>query len=61
MAQLKITLVRSPIGRTQDQQQTLRSLKLSRLQQSVVVNDTSSTRGMVNVVSHLVVAEEVSE
>jgi len=61
MAQLKITLVKSPIGYTRDQQQTLRSLKLTKLQQSVVMNDTPSIRGMVNAVGHLVVTEEVSE
>lgn len=61
MAQLKITLVKSPIGYTQDQQQTVRSLGLKRLRQAVVQTDTPSIRGMVNSVSHLVATEEVSE
>jgi large subunit ribosomal protein L30 len=57
-ATLKITLVRSTIGRPQDQETTVRSLRLRRIHQTVEHPDTPSIRGMITKVSHLVVVEE---
>jgi large subunit ribosomal protein L30 len=57
---LKITLVRSVIGRPHDQGRTVRSLGLSKLHQSVIRPDEPSIRGMVNKISHLVEVEEVA-
>jgi large subunit ribosomal protein L30 len=59
MAQLKITQVRSGIGRKQNQRETLRSLGLKRLRDVVVKEDRPEIRGMVNTVTHLVTVEEV--
>jgi large subunit ribosomal protein L30 len=58
--QLRITLVRSTIGRPADQENSVRSLGLRKLNQSVVRNDDPSIRGIVNKISHLVTVEEVA-
>jgi large subunit ribosomal protein L30 len=57
---LRITLVRSVIGRPPDQAATVRSLGLRRLNQTVERPDTPAVRGMVNKIDHLVSVEEVS-
>ena len=59
MAQLKITQVKSGIGRKQNQRETLRSLGLKRINDSVVKEDRPEIRGMVATVPHLVRVEEV--
>jgi large subunit ribosomal protein L30 len=59
MARLKVTQVRSQIGGTQNQRDTLRSLGLKRLHDVVVKEDRPEIRGMVSTVSHLVTVEEV--
>lgn len=51
---LKLTYYRSTIGRSQDQKDTVRSLGLRRLHQTVEVPDNPSVRGMVYKVRHLV-------
>ncbi|TFJ92856.1 50S ribosomal protein L30 [Lentibacillus salicampi] len=58
--QLEITLTRSVIGRTEGQRQTIQSLGLKKIRQSVVREDTPAVRGMIDKVSHLVTAKEVS-
>ncbi|MGI8643251.1 MAG: 50S ribosomal protein L30 [Thermomicrobiales bacterium] len=57
---LRVTLVRSTIGRPGDQGRTVRSLGLRRLHHSVELPDHPSIRGMVAKVSHLVRVEEVA-
>jgi len=59
VAKLKITLVRSSIGRPEDQKVTVRTLGLRKLQNSVIHEDTPQIRGMINKVQHLVKVEEV--
>jgi large subunit ribosomal protein L30 len=59
MAQLKITQIKSGIGRKQNQRQTLRTLGLKRIHDSVVQEDRPEIRGMVATVPHLVRVEEV--
>ena len=59
MAQLKITQVKSGIGRKQNQRETLRSLGLKRIHDSVVQEDRPEIRGMVATVPHLVTVEDV--
>ena len=59
MAQLKVTQKKSDIGGTSNQRNTLRSLGLKRIGDTVVKEDRPEIRGMVNMVSHLVVVEEV--
>ena len=60
MAQLKVTQVRSAIGTKPNQRQTLRSLGLKRINDSVVQEDRPEIRGMVATVPHLVAVEEIS-
>ncbi len=59
MAQLKVTQIRSAIGTKPNQRQTLRSLCLKRINDSVVQEDRPEIRGMVATVPHLVRVEEV--
>ncbi|HHU20442.1 MAG TPA: 50S ribosomal protein L30 [Bacilli bacterium] len=56
---LEITLVRSVIGRTETQKQTVKALGLNKIDQTVVWEDTPSLRGSVNKVSHLLSVKEL--
>ena len=56
---LKVTQVKSGIGRKKNQRETLRSLGLKRIHDSVVQEDRPEIRGMVATVPHLVRVEEV--
>lgn len=58
MAKLKITLVRSLIGRPETQRVTVRTLGLGKLNSSVVREDNPQTRGMINKVAHLLKVEQ---
>jgi len=58
-ARLKITQVRSSIGRPGVQGKTLRALGLRRMNQTVVHRDTPQIKGMVFKVVHLVRVEEL--
>jgi len=59
MAQLKVTQTRSGIGAKQNQRQTLQTLGLRKIRQSVVREDSPVVRGMIHTVRHLVAVEEV--
>jgi large subunit ribosomal protein L30 len=59
VSKLKVTLVKSGIGYSQDQKRTLRALGFRRLNQSVVHEDSGSIRGMIIKVRHLLKVEEV--
>jgi large subunit ribosomal protein L30 len=59
MAHLKVTQKKSEIGGTSVQRNTLRSLGLKRIGDTVVKEDRPEFRGMVQAVRHLVVVEEV--
>ena len=54
----RVTLVKSPIGYTQRQKDTVRALGLRRMNQTVEHIDSAVIRGMLNKVSHLVQVEE---
>ncbi|MFH0882999.1 MAG: 50S ribosomal protein L30 [bacterium] len=58
-AKLRITWVRSTIGRIENQERVIRALGLRKLNQSVVHDDSPIIRGMVNKVPHLVKVENV--
>ena len=58
MSKLKITLVKSVIGRKKDQIATVEALGLKKIRDVVEHNDTPAIRGMVTKVSHLVSVEE---
>ena len=55
---LKITLVKSMIGRPEKHRKVLRGMGLNKLNRVVVLKNTPCLRGMINKVSHLVKAEE---
>ncbi len=55
---LKITLVKSMIGRPEKHRKVLRGMGLTRLHKTVILEDTPSIRGMIHKVTHLVEAEE---
>jgi len=59
MTQLRITQVRSVIGRPGDQKDTVRRLGLRRMHDTVLKEDRPEIRGMVAKVRHLVQVEEV--
>jgi len=61
MSKLSITWVKSGIGYSKDQKRTLKALGFRRLNQSVVHGDSSSIRGMINKVRHLVRVEEKTD
>ena len=56
--QLRVTQIRSGIGGTRCQRETLRTLGLRKIRQSVVREDNPSVRGMIATVAHLVTVEE---
>jgi large subunit ribosomal protein L30 len=55
---LVITWTKSAIGYSQRQKDTIRSLGLHRLNQTIEKPDTPELRGMIDKVSHLVTVEE---
>lgn len=59
MTTLKITQLKSEIGGKQNQRDSLRSLGLKRIGQSVEKEATPVVLGMINTVRHLVAVEEV--
>ena len=59
---LKVTLVKSMIGRPEKHRRVLRGMGLTKINRTVELKNTASIRGMVNAVSHLVnVEEEIDE
>ncbi len=58
---LKVTQVRSEIGRMDKQKRVLKGLGLRGMNSEVLVDNTRSFRGMVKKVLHLVQVEEVNE
>ncbi|MGM1049655.1 large subunit ribosomal protein L30 [Paenibacillus uliginis N3/975] len=59
MAKLEITLVRSVIGRPEDQRVTVKTLGLKKINHSVVHNDGPAIRGMIKKVNHLISVQEI--
>ncbi|MGD0779434.1 MAG: 50S ribosomal protein L30 [Dehalococcoidales bacterium] len=58
MSKLRVTWIKSGIGYEKRQRRTLETLGFHRLNQSVVLEDSNSVRGMINKVRHLVKVEE---
>ena len=56
---LRITQIRSAIGRVKEQKQMVRALGIKKLYQSVEHQDSPAVRGMIQKVKHLVKVEEV--
>ncbi|MFD0994686.1 50S ribosomal protein L30 [Pseudoclavibacter chungangensis] len=61
MANIRVTQTKSVISEKQNQRDTLRSLGLKRIGDSVVREDNAVNRGYVRAVAHLVSVEEISE
>lgn len=59
MPKIKITQVRSKIGATQRQKDTLRSIGLKKINHSVEKEVSDTLVGMVRKVSHLIKVEQV--
>lgn len=55
---VKITLVRSTIGRLAAHKACVSGLGLRRMHQTAIVEDTPCNRGMINTVSYLLKIEE---
>lgn len=58
--QLKVTLVKSPIGYNKKQARVVRALGLGKLNSTHVLPDNAAVRGMVTTVAHLVKMEELN-
>ncbi len=58
---LKITLVKSPIGYSYDQKDTVKRLGLRKLNKTVIKEDNPQIRGMIRKVKHLLKVEEIEE
>ena len=56
--QLKVTKTKSGIARNAYFTKVLKGLGLTRMHQSVVLQDTPEIRGMIRKVAHMVVVEE---
>ena len=59
-SKIRVTQIRSPIGRPADQRQTLVGLGLNKINRSRVLEDTPSVRGMIRKVHHLVRVEDLA-
>lgn len=55
-----VTQTGSAIGRKQYQHATLKGLGLGRIGRTKTLEDTSSVRGMINAVSHLIKVEDAA-
>ena len=54
---VKVTLVKSPIGFKDNQEQVVRGLGLRRIRHTVELKDTPAVRGMIHKVRHLLEVE----
>ena len=61
MTKLRITWTKSGIGYARQQRRTLKALGFHRLNETVEHEDSSSIRGMVAKVNHLIQTEVISD
>jgi len=59
MSKVRITQVRSTIGRPERQKRTIKALGLGKINRSVEKDNNDSIAGMVRKISHLVKVEEI--
>ena len=57
-AEVKVTLVKSPIGQSEKMRGRLAGLGLTKREKTVTLKDTPEVRGMIYKVAHLVRVEE---
>ena len=58
MEKIKVTLVKSTIGCSQKQKDTVKALGLSKIGSSNVITSNACSEGMLKVVDHLVMIEQ---
>ncbi len=58
---INVTLVRSMIGRPEKHRRVLKGMGLTKMNKTVQLEDTPAIRGMIEKVSHLVKAEEITD
>lgn len=58
MAQIKVTLIKSVIGKSETQRKTVESLGFNKINQTKTFEDTPQIRGQVNKVKHMLSIEE---
>jgi large subunit ribosomal protein L30 len=56
---IKVTLVKSFIGRPDKHKKILRSMGLTRMNRTRIYRDTPAIRGQIFKISHMVMAEEI--
>lgn len=57
--QLKITLIKSMICRNKDQRKIVEALGVKKIGQSVVLEDTPATRGIIQKIGFMLKVEEI--
>jgi len=57
-AEIKVTLIRSHIGKPPKQRAVLRGMGLTKIHKTVVLQNTPEVQGMINKVSHLLKVDE---
>ena len=57
---VKVTQIRSPIGRRCDQRETLIGLGLNKMHRTRELENTPAVRGMIAKVKHLIRVEEIA-
>jgi large subunit ribosomal protein L30 len=60
MAQVKVTLVKSPIGRKPNHRATVKGLGLRKLNHSRILKDSPEVRGMIRTIEYMLKVEEVA-
>ncbi len=58
---IRVTLIRSMIGRPEKHRKVLRSMGLTRMHKTIEMEDTPSLRGKIHKVMHLVKTEEITD
>ena len=60
MSKIKITQLKSPIGRKSNQRKILISLGLNKINRQRIIENNPSIQGMIDKVKHLIQVEEVN-
>ncbi|HWI40091.1 MAG TPA: 50S ribosomal protein L30 [Verrucomicrobiae bacterium] len=58
MSEIKVTLIRSHIGKPSAQRSVLQGMGLTKVNKTVLLKDTPEIRGMIRKVGHLIRVEE---
>ena len=59
MAKLRITQIKSKIGKTKRQKRTIQALGLRKINHSIEVQDNPQILGMLNKVNHIILIEKI--